>query len=314
MPYTETMHRIAMERFSELFEGISSLSFADVPDYPNVGDSAIFLGQATFAREAGIDIGSAYSIGTLPRGISRLEVRAVAINGGGNIGGRYAHHEDNRFRLAREMPDDQVLIQCPQSVFFEDEHARRNFEAGLGARTAARIAVRDEESFSAVRELVSGRLLLAPDAVHFLGRIDAPAPRARFVVLGRADDESAARFGAGALDWPVDRPVLRATTWARKRAAGLGPAGQRQLNPSPARWERIAALRLRRGIRMLALGEVVVTDRLHAMLIALQMGRHVVAVDNANQKLSRYARTWLGGSGAALSFATSWDEAIRSVE
>ncbi len=47
---------------------------------------------------------------------------------------------------------------------------------------------------------------------------------------------------------------------------------------------------------MLSSGETIVTDRLHAMLIGLQMGRSVIAVDNNNQKLSKYADTWFGAT------------------
>lgn len=72
----------------------------------------------------------------------------------------------------------------------------------------------------------------------------------------------------------------------------LGPM-RSVLNPSVRGWEKRLRSTLERGLRLVGSGEVVVTDRLHAMLLGLQAGRRVVAVDNNNFKLSEYARTWL---------------------
>jgi exopolysaccharide biosynthesis predicted pyruvyltransferase EpsI len=44
---------------------------------------------------------------------------------------------------------------------------------------------------------------------------------------------------------------------------------------------------------MLAGGRVVVTDRLHGVILSLQMSIPVVAVDNANHKVDSFVRTWL---------------------
>ena len=90
----------------------------------------------------------------------------------------------------------------------------------------------------------------------------------------------------------------------------MGPAGA-LLNPSPQRWRHIAEGRLRRGVDLLSSGEVVVTDRLHAMLLALQMGRRVVAIDNNNHKLSKYASTWFGDTNPPLTFADDFTTALE---
>jgi pyruvyl transferase EpsO len=60
---------------------------------------------------------------------------------------------------------------------------------------------------------------------------------------------------------------------------------------------------VRRGLDLVARGEVLVTDRLHGMLLALHAGRKVVAVDNSNRKLSAYHATWLAGTDAPVQLA-----------
>jgi pyruvyl transferase EpsO len=64
---------------------------------------------------------------------------------------------------------------------------------------------------------------------------------------------------------------------------------------------------------MLSLGETIVTDRLHGMLIGLQMGRSVVAIDNNNFKLTKYADTWFGATQPDVRFANSFEDAGRLV-
>jgi hypothetical protein len=52
---------------------------------------------------------------------------------------------------------------------------------------------------------------------------------------------------------------------------------------------------------------------LHAMLIGLQMGRSVIAIDNNNRKLSKYAETWFGATSPDVRFAKSFADAHQIV-
>jgi pyruvyl transferase EpsO len=52
---------------------------------------------------------------------------------------------------------------------------------------------------------------------------------------------------------------------------------------------------VRSGVRLISRSQVVHTNRLHAMLLALFLDREVVAFDNSNGKLSAYRRSWLMG-------------------
>jgi pyruvyl transferase EpsO len=72
--------------------------------------------------------------------------------------------------------------------------------------------------------------------------------------------------------------------------------------------------RLARGVELLAGGETIITDRLHAALLGLQIGRSVIAVDNNNSKLSAYADTWFGSCTPDLRFARTFDQARRLAE
>jgi pyruvyl transferase EpsO len=71
-----------------------------------------------------------------------------------------------------------------------------------------------------------------------------------------------------------------------------------------------AEQRVERGCLLLGAGRTVVTDRLHGVLLALHLGRRVIAVDNNYGKLSSYLDTWLT-DGAPLSRVDDWQQACQ---
>lgn len=210
------------------------------------------------------------------------------------------------------LPKETLLIQEPQTVFFVSDSARDQFRQRMAGRDNLRVVVRDQESYDTLKCDVA-HLYLSPDCAHMLGSIEAPEPTRRAVVLLRRDSESAL----------VGEPVVRSEDWLVPRGSrklfihlhsGVakrlpGELG-RILNPSRGSWKKIAERRVAWGVDLLASGEIVVTDRLHAMILALQMGRRVIAIDNKSRKLSRYVDTWFEGVGANVVFTSSLSGAM----
>jgi pyruvyl transferase EpsO len=58
---------------------------------------------------------------------------------------------------------------------------------------------------------------------------------------------------------------------------------------------------------------VVVTDRLHAAVFSVLLGKPVVMVDNANKKLSAIYRDYLGSTPGTY-LADDFDDAAQTVE
>jgi pyruvyl transferase EpsO len=152
------------------------------------------------------------------------------------------------------------------------------------------------------------KALLCPDMAFFLGPLSASPPRFKLVGLCRGDKESSGAL-AGALqrfdfahtvhvtDWILDpsnseNRYTRAIRRLRRILLRMDPCN-RVLG---FLWNRLAAARLRRGIQILSLGELVVTDRLHGHILALLLGRPHIVMDNSNNKVSSFYRTWTLGS------------------
>lgn len=311
MSYIDDMRALTEESFDKIHEGVRELTFTQFPDHANVGDSAIALGQDRYWEARSIRIQATYSVQILPESAfnSRLP---VLIHGGGNFGGLYPSMSRQRLRLARDLPSTTRLIQAPQSVHFTNDAELRAFRQDMAPRPNTVIGVRDTASLEAVsREGAVG--VLSPDAVHLLGSIGAPNPTRSHVVLARTDKESAqsARV-AGSVDWIRDPISMRTFTWFSWRSSRLEMA--KPLFYMPHRlWMRRAQARFDRGIAVLSQGETIITDRLHAALIGLQMGRRVVAVDNNNSKLSNYSSTWRLAERANFEIVSSIDDALARV-
>ncbi len=309
--YIAHMQTLARQSYREIFDNVHEVVFVDFPDHPNVGDSAIALGQLAFFDYASITTLSAYCIATLDEAVYRSET-PVVINGGGNIAGFFDGIDEHRNKIAERLNDQTLLIQAPQSVHFVSTGARERFRDRFASRRNLRMSVRDHTAASALTGIID-HAIIAPDAVHHLGFLPSDAPYQRYVVVARTDREAGGSAApCGSVDWKKDHPPLAIASSLRWKAPRLGRF-RKLFNLQVDQWRRVANSRLDRGIEILSQGEVIVTDRLHAMLIGLQLGRPVIAIDNNNQKLTKYADTWFGHTQPNIRFAKSFEEAIKLV-
>lgn len=309
--YIAHMQTLARESYRKIFDNVHEVVFVDFPDHPNVGDSAIALGQLAFFDYARITTLSVYCIATLDEAVYNSNT-PVVINGGGNIAGFFDGIDEHRNRIAERLNDQTLLIQAPQSVHFVSTGARERFRERFASRGNLRMSVRDSTASDALTGIID-HAIIAPDAVHHLGFLHSEAPHQKVVVVARTDREAGGSAApSGSVDWKNDHPALAIASSIRWKAPRLGRF-KRLFNLQVDQWRRVANSRLDRGIGILSQGEIIVTDRLHAMLIGLQLGRPVVAVDNNNQKLSKYADTWFGQAQPEIRFAKTFDEAIKLV-
>jgi exopolysaccharide biosynthesis predicted pyruvyltransferase EpsI len=307
MGYIEHMRQQALRGMDQLHLGVRDIVLTDFPDHPNVGDSAIAMGQFEFWAERGVEVRNVYSAQSLRRKVYN-SATPVLIHGGGNFGGLYRGTSRHRYNLAERLTPEALLIQAPQSVHFVAGD-RSRFQNSMSKRPLMRIAVRDRRSYQELESDVE-ELLLVPDSAHILAEIPAPDPIKRVAVLARTDGESGGTTHPDSFDWPA-QPVLAELSQRIRWFADKVPALKCLISERPSWWQDRARRRFQLGIAALSVGEVVVTDRLHAMLLALQMGRPVIAVDNNNQKLTNYAETWFGTAPPDLRFTGSISEGVR---
>jgi len=273
----------------EPFFDESECELFDFPDYANVGDSAIYLGELDLISRMGVNIRDVHSLATFSRNYESVSTH-VLFQGGGNLGGLYPNFDAFRLMVLDNLSSDHKFLVLPQSISKSDDTIMSGYQL---------IAQKKEVTFLA-RDHSTAKILgswglrhrLAPDAAHFLGPIECPAPVRKYVVLKRTDDESAVIDKLEKTeDWLTEG--FRAELGTKLRSLGrFSTRLARTMALSKEKSFDIASSRLDRGVLQLSRGETIVTDRLHAMIIGLQMGRQVIAIDNSHKKLSNYASTW----------------------
>jgi pyruvyl transferase EpsO len=282
-----------------------------VLDYPlhlNAGDTLIYAGTTSYLHELDAQVRYISS----PLRYSPEHLRAlhptgpILLNGGGNFGDRWPGSQHFRERVIADFPDRRI-VQLPQSIEMSDETAER-IRIAYGAHPDLTVLLRESRSMAAARALLPGiDVRYCPDlAFGYTPGSQSPAPRVDVIELKRSDSESAVEgdlfphddVTVEVSDWRLTRAEM--TRWRAlrlpgslgRRIPGVTPiAYSRLIHPTYAGLTRHVLSVAERGI---ARGRVVVTDRLHAAVLAALMGRPVVVRDNANHKISAIFSDYLG--------------------
>lgn len=292
----------------------SPYALIDYPNYLNPGDCAIWLGARRVLERLN---GSPPAYVSTLRGFSAGRCRArigdgtIFLLGGGNFGDLYLRHHEARLRCLEAVPGNPVVLLPISTARNANPDAAlvERTRRALGARTT--VFVREKRSLRDLQDTMGLDCRLCPDLVHGLDFDVIPAVRDVLCLL-RTDIEARTARPEGstaAVDW-TDLAGLKAWNRAGKLALAV--------NGSLAMHDWIAGRKLRLAGELVRSARVVITDRLHGLLLAHGTGRKVVILDNATGKLSSYLDTWreeLAGTeeaqdlAEALAIAGKWQSA-----
>ena len=303
----------------------------DYPNHSNVGDSAIWLGEMHLLRHAGIPI---VAIGDLicdtwAEITKATDGRTILIHGGGNFGDLWDRHHLFREQLCREFPRNRI-IQLPQSIHFENDANRLASQEMFRSHPDLHLMVRDRRSLEIAETFAPGRAYLVPDAALCLPRTMRTRSRIRYdmLVLLRTDLESTRDQGietilpdgvrANVTDWLDEKGGFWHRCYARLQQ--IDPDKRPFLRPVINAFvlgaaNRLAATRFDRGTDLIQSARVVVTDRLHTVVLSWLSGTPVFFFDNTYGKLSGVVECWLkdekgisrcDSQEEALAGATQW--------
>lgn len=301
----EDQAALAARALSRFVRPGQDFALVDFPDHYNVGDSAIWLGEIALFKRV---LGAAPNYVSTVESYSKEALRAASptgpifIHGGGNFGDIYPKHQDFRVRLMADFPDREI-VQLPQSISFSAPAAVTATAEAIARHGRFTLLVRDQPSQNFAREHFACPVELLPDMAFGMGPLDKPvSPRTGIFMLLREDTERAdydrapllRHPDAAADDW-VSEPQRfhRLCRW-RTRLAMAGKGGLHSPQGTLDLYNRLAEGRVRRGLKMLASGRVVVTDRLHAHILSTMMDIPHVVLDNSYGKIAGYMGAWTG--------------------
>jgi pyruvyl transferase EpsO len=207
---------------------------------------------------------------------------------------------------------DRRIIQLPQSIHYGNSAGIVQTARAIERHGRFTLLVRDQASFDLAQQHFSCETMLCPDMAFGIGPLrPAPADIAVSALL-RTDKERVIDGRPSGNDIFVDDWVreVRNKTRLIQLLGGVegvlkgGLGGWRY-----GKFERIAQARLDRGAQQLARGRVVVTDRLHAHIISLLLGRPHAVLDNSYAKIERFMTAW-DTDGALTHRSRSLDDAL----
>ncbi len=294
--------RAILAAFYRTHVGLGSrYALVDFPDHANVGDSAIWLGELALLREItgrdpcyistwhDFDIDAFHD--ACPDGI-------LFLHGGGNLGDIWPHHQRFREHILATVRD-RTVVQLPQSIHFRVPAQAQRFASLVADHPDFVLYVRDTRSLDFAREHFSCPSHLAPDSAYALGKQGRGTPQCDLLMLMRTDDEkqgyaTPSTTQATIVDWLEDDPDFPVGVDVRTREAQ-------------------AVARVDRGLRLLAQGRVIVTDRLHGHILADLLGIPHVALDNEYGKIAAYLDAWPAPE-AIVTTATTMEQALGLVD
>ncbi len=313
--------------------------FADPFDF---GAAGIACAEIELLERAGIEVTARYEAADLDAGTLRRALGdegTVVFSGGRDFGDLGGHHA-RRLEIIRELGANPV-VQLPQSSEFQRGGLLDDTVAALESCADVTLMAREATTCAAwIEHFASARVrvISCPDIAFVSGGRERPLkPSFDIVALLRTDAGSRYHREGGPTFGEVARQRLGIGREGNIRISGNAPGGDvitaevdvlcdepgsllltdwpltRIVEGEPA-WNALAfaaRVRLGRDIadRILSRARVVITDRLHAHVFALQLGIPHVLVDDRYGTLSSYYRTWTRHCDG-VRFADTLDDAL----
>lgn len=291
----------------------------------NFGDSAIWNGQVDLIRKLNLDVQYSCS----DKDYSANELRSaigddgiIMLTGGGNFGGMHAYHK-LRLTILDQFKSNPV-IQLPQTARFTQAESLAITKQTIKAHGDITLLARDHmthEIFNNEFRSDNVNIELCPDMAFMSGVQQKPSnPEVDIVGLLRLDNESNYIHDRGnvynaSLEKYLNICLPSKNTYTLSETEGQQIEFLNNVMIDPGHTIEVtdwyltgisnnqnayktlghntkAELGVQLALNILSRGRVVVTDRLHAYILCLQMGIPHVVVDNNYGKLSSFHKTW----------------------
>lgn len=271
--------------------------YLDIPAYENVGDLLIYLGTLRFLHDNNCDpLLVRPCFGYSPH---QPKGAVIVLQGGGNLGDIYPAHQRFRERLISTYRHNRIVI-LPQTIFFRQPLAFDRARKIFNAHPDLHLFVRDKPSLVLAKKLTDKAAML-PDMAHQLYPIRTTGnhPSCGPLRLYRTDQESARNHWAGhgqedrqsPIDWPDIAPkskILMRKLFALPAKVGVPFANDYFM----WWWEATARVLVNKAIDLFSRHDSVITDRLHAHILASLMNIPSTVIDNSYGKNQHYVRAW----------------------
>lgn len=320
--YRERLRHQARETLRRALVGSPrEVVFLDAPTYRNFGDSMIWDGSLQYLHELGHRVVYTADIRRF-RDEDLRKVPADApliLQGGGNMGDLWPTCEEFRRHIVTTYPKRRIVVM-PQSIHFESADALQASVAAYRAAENLTLLLRESRSMEIAASQFDGiDHRFCYDAALGVRVPDRPAPTRPGVIIARGDKEAK----------PVDRTFVEEArpedwnpsaanqwlwdrfTWAKNYYPHSPRVIQRHTRAPGGPYTALRRLNVGAAIRQLDGATSLVTNRLHAHVLAALLGIPHIVTDNSYGKISGIYNEYTGAFSTAR-WAGSLSEAMAA--
>ena len=279
----------------------------DFPNHRNIGDSLIWAGELAYLRR--LPFKCLYSCADTFFDSKKIKSKhLILLNGGGNFGDLWRHHQEFRLKIIEKYKENRIII-FPQSVYYEDENFIEKDAKILNAHPNLTICARDKKSYNLLLQYIpNATILFVPDMAFCLNIESKPTSTGtkKALFLKRNDKELA---NEAALDKFFDVPLVETHDWPtlevnfktlwykiESRVAEILfilPITRRLIDNKTGLKRDFSNRNIQCGIDFINAYEEVYTTRLHGLILSILMGKKVYLFDNIYGKNSNFYNAWL---------------------
>ena len=303
-------------------EDIGTICILDVPDYANVGDPAILVGEIDFFRKnfpkAKLVLVSYRNYG--PEVDAEIEAADVLfLHGGGSFGDIWPAHHGFRLQMLKRFAH-RTIIQLPQSLHFSSSEVMQETATAIAAVKDFQLITRDQRSFDLAARSFDCALHLSPDMAFAIGPLPQQRTSVDFLCLLRTDKEALTENSRQIVsiveesgstytiaDWLVEQKNVEKIHAIVRKLVKAGLSKKFLARHGAFIYETYARSRLEFGIKLLSNGRTVITDRLHGHILSTLLGKKQFVFDSMDGKIRQYNQTWLSSHQDAVFLANVSD-------
>lgn len=280
----------------------------DIPYYNNIGDILIWEGERSFLKGIKYKCLDYASVGTclFPK-LSKDTI--ILLGGGGNFGDLWRWFQEFRLEVIRRYPENRIII-FPQSVCYEDSGVMKRDAEFMSCHEKLIICAREQQSYTLLKANFNNEILLLTDMAFCIPLDELNHYRRqeknRILYLKRNDKELAedriCPGDADVRDWPsMENKLL--LFWMLEKSLGIRYRLRKyKLNFLHRLWTKwidyyvchiLRPKLVKMGVKFLSGYKSIYTTRLHAMILAVLLGKECTFLDNSYGKNSSFYKTWL---------------------
>ena len=289
----------------------------DLPNYRNIGDQLIYIGQLDFLKKIPFNCLLRSSVTFFNDAIAN---EMILLQGGGNFGDLYPVHQNYRESIIIQYPNNKIFI-FPTSLHFNNESNMLKSLSIYNHHDNLTVCARDKFTYDIlIKYCPNNNILLVPDMAFCSSyMINKDKETDKVLYFKRKDGELKNSndfnfdFPVDELDWPtyndsiiellhrkfnnLDNRISKIVFRLIRKSSVFGIFCLRDEN-------KYADL----GVDFLSKYKFVITTRLHGHILSTLLGVPSIIIDNSYGKNKRFYFSWLQDEPLSY-FANSEEEA-----